>query len=199
MNERAKQLMQLWYDAHTAIRVFLEDYTDLDEARRLASRACAIWVQAAGDGMVTPSGPYAQLYAAAVYVLHAHLGVLMPVTDAELEAAVPVSTELLPYQLSKTYTDIWKASSLLVWDRKTVHRVAKGLGCTWPSSATTWSILGAEEISPLVIPLLRRAVVVLSEHECYDCMICGEAAVRWEEDDKRTETWNVNQRLARLE
>ena len=190
-------LTRTWYEAHTVLREYLEQYVANDVARTLASRACSVWVQSAADGNRPQRGPYAYLYTCAIVVLQENLGMGLTIAVCDLEVAIPVSTELLPYQLAKLFTDVWKAGQLLSWDRKTIHRAAKGLSKRWPDSPSTWCELVGDEMSPLVLPLARRAVAVLSEHQCLDCQICGEAAVRWEEDDQRTEVWNANQRLAR--
>lgn len=196
---REEQARAAWYEAHTVLREFLEPLTGMDKARELASKACGYWLQAAADGMVTPYGPYAQLYAAAIHAVQQECGVLLMATIGTLERAVPVSQTLLPYQLSKIYTDVWKAAQFLAWDRKIIHRAAKGVAQSYPDSPTTWAPLGIDWIGPLVLPLGRCAVEVLSTHECLECEICAQAAVRWEDDDSRTEKWNTNQRLARLE
>ena len=194
-----EDVKELWYEAHTALREYLEPFSDIEYARSMASKACGYWVQAAADGMVTPYGPYAQLYASAVYVLQHQAGLTVIFPVETLESAVPVDNGRLPYSLSRLYNEVWFAAQLLHWDRKTVHRAAKGLSQSWPSSSTTWSPLGVDWLGGLVLPLARRAFDVVVEHKCLDCVVCQDFSVRWENDDKRTEEWKTNQRLARLE
>lgn len=196
---REDQAAAAWYQAHGAIRTYLETWCDVDMARQIASSACAIWVEQAADGTQPSVGPYANLYACAIGVLGPmSLTVEVPSLEAAQDA-VPLNTTLLPYQLSKIHTDVWKAGQLLHWDRKTIHRAARGLSLIWPVSDSGWAPLGVQELSPLVPPLTRRAVETLNHHRCLDCAICTEAAVRWENADAATEQWFTQRRLARKE
>lgn len=196
---REEQLLKAWFEAHGALRDYLEAWCDVDTARSVASSACAIWMQQAADGVAPAVGPYANLYACAYAVL-GPLSIRFVVPDeSSALRAVPYNTTLLPYQLSKIYVDIWKAAQLLHWDRKTVHRVSRGLSLVWPVSDTGWAPLGVTELGNLVPPLTRRAVETLNHHRCLDCAICTEAAVRWEAADRSTEEWFTARRLEALE
>jgi hypothetical protein len=196
---REEQYFTAWYEAHGALRTYLEPWTDVDMARQLASTAVAVWMQSAADGEQPPSGPYAALYAAA-YILLGSLSIRYEVPDdVTAMQAVPLNTTLLPYQLSKLYVDIWKAAQFLAWDRKTIHRVSRGLALIWPVSDSGWAPLGPVELGRLVPPLARRAVETLEHHRCLDCAICTEASLRWENADRATEEWFTERRLARME
>lgn len=194
---REGQLLTAWYEAHQELRTYLETWTYIEQARQMASSAIGHWVQEAADGEQPSTGPYVALYASATAVanLVMYANDSIPLTNAA--AAIPINATLLPYQLSKIHTDIWRAGQLLSWDRKTIHRVAMGACRTWPVTAGGWSELGSEPLGKLVPPLVRRAVDVLSNHRCLDCAICAEAAVRWEEADRRTEEWFTGARLRR--
>lgn len=196
---RDEQLSAAWYEAHSAIRVYVETWMDVDTARAVASSACAVWVQSAADGDAVQPAPYALLYGCA-YILMADYSMQFDrPTEADAVQAVPLNTTLLPYQLSKIYVDIWKAAQLLHWDRKTIHRVAMGACRTWPVTAGGWAELGSQPLGKLVPPLVRRAVETLNHHRCLDCAICTEAAVRWENADRATEQWFTARRLQREE
>ncbi len=194
---REEQLSAAWWEAHQGLRTYAETWVDVDQARRVASSACALWVQAAADGTEPRVGPYANLYGCA-YILMTTLSMafVMP-TEEQAQAAIPLNTTLLPYQLSKIHTDIWKAAQFLHWDRKTVHRVARGMSLVWPVSDSGWAPLGAQQLGPLVPPLVRRAVETLEHHRCLGCKICDEATVRWESADRATEEWFTARRLSR--
>jgi hypothetical protein len=187
--------MAAWYEAHQELMMFLCLWTGPVEARVAASAACGWWVERAAEGEQPETGPYVALYASALAVLNQRgtsAGGIPPDVAAE---HIPVNTSMLPYQLSKIHTDVWKAGQLLSWDRKTVRRVAKGLVRTRPVTSEGWVEIGGAPLGNLVPPLVRRAVAVLSEHECIDCSICGEYAVRWENADKHTEEWFTGARL----
>jgi len=139
------------------------------------------------------------LYATATSVLNVRANAEGSIPLDIAAAAIPINTSMLPYQLSKIHTDIWKAGQLLSWDKKTIRRVAKGLNRAWPVSPGGWAEIGALPLGNLVPPLVRRAVAVLSEHECFDCAVCGEAAVRWENADRRTEEWFAGARFRKKE
>jgi hypothetical protein len=196
---REEQLSAAWYEAHNAIRMYAETWMDVDTSRAVASSACAVWVQAAADGGATHAAPYANLYTCTYILMANHSMQFNRPTEADAVAMIPLNTTLLPYQLSKIYVDIWKAAQLLHWDRKTIHRVARGMSMIWPVSDSGWAPLGVRELGPLVPPLVRRAVETLEHHRCLDCAICTEAAVRWEDADRATEQWFTSRRLAKEE
>jgi len=181
--------MTAWWDAHQELRVFLARWVTADQALPMASVACGWWIERAADGEQPSTGPYVALYASAVAVVNLDIGMggSIPLDIAAIH--IPVSTSLLPYQLSKIHADIWKAGQLLRWDRKTIRRVSKGITRVWPVSPGGWAEMGLEPLGNLVPPLVRRAVAVLDEHECLDCKICEETAVRWENADTRTDEW----------
>jgi len=196
---REEKLSAVWYEAHMGLREYLEAWVDVDTARTAASKACAIFVEQAADGMQLKVGPYGQLYAAA-YACIGPLSMRFEIPSDEIaQAAVPAHARRLPYDLSKVYTDVWKASQLLHWDRKTIHRVTRGLALTWPVSDSGWAELGVTPLGNLVPPLVRRAVETLDHHRCLDCKICTEAAVRWEYGDNCTEAWLTARRVAKEE
>lgn len=196
---REEQLRAAWYEAHQGLRDYLEPWSDIDTARRLASHACGIWVQMAADGVSLSAGPYASLYACAYQTLTALSLTFEIPTDAIALSAVPVNTTLLPYQLSKIYVDVWKAAQLLHWDRRHIHRLAVGLGTVYPVTPHDWAELGSQPLGNMVPPLARRAVEVLEDHQCLDCQICAAGALRWEDADRATERWFTDQRLEREE
>ncbi len=179
--------------------MFLCLWTGPSEARSIASAACGWWVERAAEGEQPETGPYVALYASAVAALNQKgcWGSSIPLDVAATH--IPVNTSLLPYQLSKIHTDIWKASQLLSWNRTTIRRVAKGLVRTRPVSPGGWAEMGGAPLGNLVPPLVRRAVAVLSEHQCIDCRICDEYAVRWENADRCTEEWFTGARLKKEE
>lgn len=194
-----EQLRAVWYEAHQEIRVFAQEWTDLKVGRSVASVACALWVRHSLDGRQSHTGPYGLLYAAAYDTVKlTPYGMLQPSAE-EAEHKIPMNTTVLPYQLAKIYVDIWKAGQLLHWDRKTANRATRALSIIWPAGAESWFPLGGDEINPLAGPLARRAVETLSHHECLDCAICTEAAVRWEGADRATEEWFTARRLAKEE
>jgi len=155
-----EQLLSAWFDAHQELRVFLARGEVAADTRFLASTACGWWVERAADGEEPSTGPYVALYASAVATMNqrANLGGSIPLEVAA--SHIPINTTMLPYQLSKIHTDIWKAAQLLSWDRKTIRRVAKGLVRTWPVSSGGWAEVGAAPLGNLVPPLVRRAVAV---------------------------------------
>lgn len=192
---RGEQLQTAWFDAHQELRVFLSKWFTADEALPMASTACGWWIERAADGEQPSTGPYVALYASAVAVANVQISMFGALKMDIAASHIPVNTSMLPYQLSKIHTDIWRAAQLLSWDRKTIRRVSKGITRVWPISATSWREMGLEPLGNLVPPLVRRAVDVLSEHECLGCKICDETAVRWEDADRRTEVWFVGARL----
>lgn len=192
---RGEQLQTAWFDAHQELRVFLSKWVTADEALPMASTACGWWIERAADGEQPSTGPYVALYASAVSVVNLQISMHGTIPLDVAAVHIPVNTSMLPYQLSKIHTDIWRAAQLLSWDRKTIRRVSKGITRVWPVSATSWGNMGLEPLGNLVPPLVRRAVDVLSEHECLGCKVCDETAVRWENADRRTEEWFVGARL----
>lgn len=196
---REEQAFTAWYEAHQGLRTYLEAWMNVEQARQLASSATAIWMQQAADGVEPSVGPYANLYACA-YAAMGPLSITFELPDdVTAMEAIPINTTLIPYQLSKLFVDIWKASQLLSWDRKTIHRVARGLALIWPVSDSGWAPLGVVDLGKLVPPLVRRAVETLEHHRCLDCAICTEAALRWENADRATEEWFTERRLTRTE
>lgn len=196
---REEQLAAAWYEAHQEVRTYLEPALGADQARVSASVACALWFQNAADGGNPATGPYGHLFAAAFYTAQQVAQGLATLDQVAMDKRIGIDRTLLPYQLSKIHTDIWKTAQLLHWDRKTVHRVSIGLSLVWPVSDSGWAPLGTRELSPLVLPLFRRAVETLTHHTCLDCAICTEGAVRWEDADRATEQWFTGRRLAKEE
>jgi len=196
---REEQLRAAWYEAHQELRDFLEPYTHTDRARVIATTACALWMRKALDGYVSVTGPYGLLYVAAYEVATHAVGSTDLPEISEAEKRVPINKTLLPYQLSKIYVDCWKAGQLLSWDRKTANRATRALSLIWPVTSEGWATIGPDEINPLAVPLARRAVETLNHHECLDCSICTEAALRWEEADHATEEWFTGRRLTKEE
>lgn len=196
---RERQLRQFWFDAHQALRIYLEKWTSIEVARALASHACAIWMQHAADGLVEKVGPYVGLHKAAYAVLSPLSMTYDVPTWEDAQRAIADSGTLLPYQAAKVYVDVWRAAQLLSWDRKTIHRASKGLSVVFPSGPTGWLPLGQADLGRLVPPLARRAVEVLETHRCLDCQICAESALRWEDADIATEQWFTARRLEREE
>lgn len=192
---RAHQLGAAWFEAHQELRAFLETWLDIEVARTMASRALGIWVQQALDGVEPPLGPYANLFVAAHYCLTAKIDGRPGPSREEAWLQAPMDRTLLPYQVAKIHTDLWKAGQLLAWDMRTIHRVSRGLSLVWPSSATHWTTLDPGVETKLVGSLLRCAVESLSEHRCVDCLVCAEHALRWEKADERTEQWFTARRL----
>lgn len=190
-----ERLTAAWFEAHQELRVFLEHWTYVDKARAVATASCALWVRHALDGRVAHSGPYGLLYAAAYETAKMTVGGMDVAPPEEAERLIPLDKTLLPYQLSKIYTDCWKAGQLLHWDRKTANRATRALSMLWPTGPTGWCEIGPDKINPLAIPLARRAVETLEHHTCLDCAICTEAAVRWESADRATEEWFTARRL----
>jgi hypothetical protein len=191
--------MTAWYEAHQELMTFLCLWTGPIEARSIASAACGWWVERAAEGEQPEPGPYAALYASALAVLNQRGTAEGSIRSEVAVSHIPINASMLPYQLSKIHTDIWKAAQLLGWNRTTVRRVAKGLVRTRPVMAGGWAEMGSAPLGNLVPPLVRRAVAVLSEHQCVDCRICGEHAVRWENADRRTEEWFTGARLKKEE
>lgn len=196
---REEQLRAAWYEAHQELRTFLDPLTWIEKSRATATAAISLWVRRAVDGYTAPVGPYGLLYGEAFALANTLPGFSDVPDVAALYAQIPLNRSLLPYQLSKIYTDIWRAGQLLHWDRKTANRATRALSLVWPTSPRDWSLLGPDEVNPLAIPLARRAVDVLGEHTCVDCTICTEAALRWEDADRVTEAWLTNVRLKREE
>jgi hypothetical protein len=196
---REEQLQTAWYEAHQELRKYLEPWTYLETARSIASVACALWVRKALDGWVSHTGPYGLLYEGAYETAKlSEAGMNVP-DLAVAERTIPTHGTLLPYQLSKIYVDCWKAGQLLHWDRKTANRATRALSMIWPTTASSWAPLPPDKINPLAAPLARRAVETLNHHECLDCAICSEAAVRWESADRATEEWFTGRRLKKEE
>lgn len=196
---REEQLRAAWYEAHQELRVFLERWTYVEKARAVATVTCALWVRHALDGRQFHTGPYAGLYAAAYETAKLSIGGMEMPDAEEAQEFIPIDATLLPYQLSKIYVDCWKAGQLLHWDRKTGNRATRSLSLIWPVSAAGWAQLGPDMINPLAVPLARRAVETLNHHQCLDCDICTEAAVRWEGADRATEEWFTTRRLSKEE
>ncbi len=196
---REEQARAVWYEAHDALREWVQPYVSVLLGRRFASEACGLWVRNAADGKVPTTCAYALVYDAMRHVLSEQPAMAELPLPAALQPPLHSSTALLPYQLSKIYWDIWKAAQLLHWDQKIRNRASKGISETWPFSPDGLTSVDIVGLSPLAAPLGRRAVAVLDEHECVDCAICNEAAVKWEDEDKRTELWFTAQRLSRKE
>lgn len=190
-----QQARAAWYEAHDALRAWVQPYMSLELGRSLASKACGFWVRKALDGDVPTTCAYALLFEAMQHVA-AQNGSLAKLGVPEVLDDLPDgSRTLLPYQMSKLYWDIWNAGQLLKWDRNIRNRASKGVSASWPSGPVYWSSLDSSGIGALAESLGRRAVVVLSEHECTDCSLCNEAAEKWEAEDQRTEIWFTARRL----
>lgn len=196
---RAELLMTAWYEAHQELRTFMRPYCDEEIGRRLASTAFALWTGLAADGYQPKVGPYGQLFASCYAAAKPVLGTMLLDDDVAIEARVPLDSSMLPYQLSKIYVDIWRAAQLLSWDRKTRNRAARGFGLVYPVLQGGWAQLGSQPVGKLWPPLLRRALDVLEQHQCLDCTICGQGALRWETADANTEAWSTDRRLRREE
>jgi len=196
---RGEQLQTAWWNAHQELREYVEPFVTIDQARHVASLAVGYWVEMAADGHQPATGPYGQLFAAAYGCIKAITAMTDEDSIEKMEDRVPADNSMLPYQLSKIYVDIWKASQLLSWDRKTIHRLGRGAAVVWPVSDGGWAELGVTPLGKLVPPLVRRAVEVLDLHQCIGCNICAQAALRWEQADSHTEAWATNRRLKREE
>ena len=194
-----QQLRAAWFEAHDEVRAYLQPFASIELGRKLASQACGYWVRKAADGAVPSSCAYASLFEAAAYLLVHHPAMPCTVSEQKLHDNIPYASTLLPYQMSKLYVDVWKAGQLLGWERKLINRASKYVSEVWPSSATCHTAFDLQGLGPLAEPLARRAVAVLSEHQCLECEICDQASQRWEDEDKRTEEWFTAQRLSRLE
>lgn len=189
----------IWYEVHDGLREWVQPYVSVLLGRRLASEACGLWVRNAADGKVPTTCAYALAYEAMRHVLAEQPGMIEGGLPAGLEPPMQSPTSLLPYQMSKLYWDVWKASELLHWDQKIRNRASKGVSSAWPWGPHQCAGVDVEGLSPLAGPLGRRAVAVLVEHECLDCAICTEAAVKWEDEDKRTEQYFTARRQQREE
>jgi hypothetical protein len=188
---------RIYFDAHQALCRYLGEWVDTDQGCEMASEACSRWFQAAADVRLAASGPYAELYAAAGWVLTKTLSMGLTASADELVRAIPTSAGTLPYELSWVYNQITKASRLEGWDRKTVHLIAVEISKVWPGSSCSVVTTDNSVLAKPVWHLLRCALEGLSSHQCSSCQICEAAAARWEDDDVATERWLTDQRLKR--
>lgn len=194
-----QQARAAWYEAHDALRAWVQPHMSLEIGRSMASKACGLWVRSALDGQVPFTCAYALLFEAMQNVV-AQEGSLVKLGVPEVLDELPDgSRTLLPYQMSKLYWDICKAGRLLKWDKQICNRASKAVSGSWPSGPVHWASLDPDGIGVLAKSLGRRAVVVLSEHHCLACEVCVEMAGYWDDEDQRTERWFTVRRLEKAE
>lgn len=196
---RVEQAKAAWFEAHQDVRFWLEPFLEIELANRVASRACAHWVRVALDGDQTTNGPYQDLFKLAFGAISGRPGSVDLPSWSELEQGIPYDTKLLPYQLSKLYSDFWKAGQLLKWDNKTSNRASRALVGIYPINEWQWESFHPLDTYRAAEALARCAFDVLSTHTCEDCTTCIEHAERWENADACTEAWFTGRRLARKE
>jgi hypothetical protein len=186
-----------WERMHTASKLYLGDLGYVDEAPAWGAQACGYWLRAVLDGFDAPFGPYANLYAATVFVARRKAGMSFAWSAAQCEDLVPLSDFQLAYDLCRLASEAWKAGQLAGWDRSSINIVSRSLGYLIPEGKDGRFSCAQEMIKGHGYFTARRALEVVHEHTCAKCLICAAAAHRWDADDQATEVWLTGQRLAR--
>lgn len=192
-----RQPWLVWDKSHQVLRNYLEYEVESDVARRLASKACGRWFRHIADGEDASQGSYVLLFAAAQMVLQDHFRGFIDTPTDELTRRIPTQTAVLPYHVTLVAHWVRRAVRLSNWDRQMINTASKQLGLCWPGRECTVVTMDSTVFTSATGHLSSCAFALQRAHEDDECEMCVETQSIWDEDDRRTEAWIVDQRLNR--
>lgn len=177
--------------------IFLRFMDNPTRSALIASATLGLWTRAAMDQPGLGSCPWSRLFAITEVVTLKTLGMGLTLTSGEFWDAIPLDIPGLPYDLAHVEAELWKLAQLMEWDRHTINALTKQMQYVGFAPAGDLLMLGRNMDGSPEHLLARRAFEVYHAHEQDGCVVCQMAGHRWDAEDRATEQWLTEQRLAR--